>query len=176
MYDNTRRLIDFYIAQLRNGGIAYEMMLSGLRKELARAELSLQDVGISADDLEKWRVASCKTEARYWLDYLRRGTIMHKAALASLRSLLADGNITLQDIGCTKPELEMIIKSNESNFELNLRKKTPFRSYAALEVYRTNACVLHEATAHIGLPMRAVFFCIELTNPFHFVHCSQFFF
>ena len=113
-----------YLKDLREGIYPYNHTLGDtlecLRREVKNGGLTLEDIGISEEELETLRVNCCKKSAEEYLKKLRclsdngnRDVLDAIVTIYSnhrecLRREVKNGGLTLKDIGTSKEELETL--------------------------------------------------------------------
>lgn len=85
--------------------------LQFLREEIADGGLTLEDIGTSEKELEEFRIKIHRFSAKKYLEYLRDGTEQYKNYLQFLREEIAEGGLTLEDIGTSEEELSRLAKA-----------------------------------------------------------------
>ena len=103
-----------------------------LRKESSRFDLralweciedggfSLEDIGTSKEEVERFRIEDCKGTARFYLKQLREHSSFF--ALRLVREEVKSGGFSLKDIGTSEEEIQEFCKQMAEPVRMDMRK------------------------------------------------------
>lgn len=136
---NWKERAELHLEWLRKLTPKYDGDIRNIRSSLSYANLNLEDIGTSEEEIGELRINSCRFVANSELKKLREGTTGYRDSIESILLQISNGNFLLKDIGTNEEQLEELRIKNckfaAHEYLERLRKGEDLEKYGLYKYY-----------------------------------------